>query len=377
MTARICPGGASDVAGSRLLVPVDDSSTIRQTVEYAVRTALDGGDGYIRFVYIHSPDQTQAATQPDTDEHGPLAAADDLLDRIAVWGEEDAGDSEESLTVETDSIGADSYLFGPEDFAWAIQEVVTAHDIDHIVLDPEYDPGIGTPLLRPLEYELAEYTDATVEQAQIQRQTRRRPLVVGSTPLQVGALFGIAFVFYQVLAGTFAMFDLVTGAISATVVAVGLSRVTFHQDPSGASILRALRLAVYIPYLLYEILKANIAVSKVILDPRMPIEPRMTRVQAAVWGGLPITTLANSITLTPGTLTVRVSGRSLTVHTLIPEAREDLFDGGLERGTRFVFYGRNAVQVPSPEDRGDTAILNPPADETPTDDETDTDGGER
>jgi multicomponent Na+:H+ antiporter subunit E len=115
----------------------------------------------------------------------------------------------------------------------------------------------------------------------------------------------------------------------------------------------------YVPYLLYEITKANLQVAAVILHPRLPIAPRMTRLESAVWGSLPVTTLANSITLTPGTLTVRVEGRNLLVHSLVPASREGLFDGSLERAVRFVFYGRRAMSIASPRERGDAAVLDP------------------
>ena len=69
------------------------------------------------------------------------------------------------------------------------------------------------------------------------------------------------------------------------------------------------------------------------------------------------------ITLTPGTLTVRVRGRGMVVHTLIPAAREGLFDGALERAVRFVFYGRRALAVASPRERGDCRIIDEGGDE--------------
>ena len=80
----------------------------------------------------------------------------------------------------------------------------------------------------------------------------------------------------------------------------------------------------------------------------------------AVWGGSPLTTLANSITLTPGTLTVRAEGQDLYVHALFPSAREGLFAGTLERAVRFVFYGRAAAAIATPAERGDTELLQRP-----------------
>jgi len=66
-----------------------------------------------------------------------------------------------------------------------------------------------------------------------------------------------------------------------------------------------------------------------------------------------VTTLANSITLTPGTLTVSVTDRAFTIHSLTAGARADLFDGGLERAVRFVFYGRESMAIATPRERGD------------------------
>lgn len=351
------------MSDNRLLVPVSDSPTLRQTVEYVTGAALDAdGDGYIRFVYVHSPevsDETIDEVEADIEE------VEELLDRLTVWVREDAGGRADELTVETGQVGMDEYLFSPEDVASALMDAAITHDVGRVVLDPEYDPGVGSPLLRPLVVELTGFDGISVEEAPVRTVTRRSPLVVRSTPLQVGALFFVSFVFYQLLAGTLGLFDLVTGAVSATIVAVGLSRVTFNHEPSVDWLRRILRLLVYIPYLIVQIVKANIEVAIVILHPRLPIDPRLTHVNAAVWGSMPVMLLANSITLTPGTLSVRVDGRSLKIHTLIPPAREDLFDGGLERAVRFVFYGRKAMSIPSPVERNDTEILQPPAGDRP------------
>jgi len=353
------------VSHNRILVPVSDTQTIRRTVEHTVSTALeDSESAYVRFVYLHSGDLVGEVGPERSEREEDFEAAETLLDRAAVWAEEDAGDRVEDLTVESAHLGLDSYLFSPEDVGRALVDEATAHDIAHVVLDPEYDPGVGAPLLRPLEYELDRYDAVGYSEAPGTRPTRRRPLVLRSTPLQVGVLFGVAFIFYQVLSGHLKTLDLVTGAISAIIVAVGLSRITFVKDPEPESLIRLGRLTLYIPYLIWEIIKANVAVAAVILNPRADIDPRMTRIRPAVWGSLPITTLANSITLTPGTLTVRVDGRDLLVHSLLPESREDLFDGGLERAVRFAFYGRTAMAIPSPRERGNTEVLQQPDDET-------------
>ena len=354
------------MSGDSLLVPVAETETIRQTVEYAVEWALEAGSGTVRFVVVHAPDATSRDVAP-TERRQDTEAAEDLLGRTEIWAEEDAGDDRELLTVETGHVGLNEYLFSPEDVARALNRELAAQDLGTVVLDPEYDPGVGSPLLRPLANEL-DALRISYEIAAVTRPTRRGPLLAGTSALRIGATFVASFVFYMLLAADpFYWFEWVTGLMASTIVAVSMSRLTFSSDPDGSTVLVLLRHIVYVPYLLWEIIKANVAVSAVILRPSMPIDPRLTRIRPAVWGSLPVTVLANSITLTPGTLTVRIRGDNLYVHTLLPPVREDLYDGGLERAVRFVFYGRDAMAIPTPQERGDTENLQPdPA----------TDGGE-
>jgi len=351
------------VSDSRLLVPVSESETLRQTVEYAVRTALEGETAAtIRFVYVHS---TTRSPEQSVDEKG----AEELLDRVAVWAGEDAGEAD--LTVETAHLGVEQYIFSPSDVAGLLVEEAGAGDIQHIVLDPEYDPGIGAPLVRPLAGELDAFETVSAETAPVSPQTRRTPLLERTTLAEIGVLFAVSFGFYQALAGNFTWvaaepadwaaeiywLDIVTGTISASIVSVGLSQVVLGRRPTRQTLGRLLRGLVYVPYLLAKIIQANVLIAAVILDPRLPIEPRLTRIRPGLWGGTPITVLANSITLTPGTLTVRVRGRHLLVHALVPAAREDLFDGGLERAVRFLFYGRAAMRVPGLRERGEAELV--------------------
>ncbi len=343
-----------------ILVPVAESPELRETVTYAVDAALADGPGRLHFVYAHPSDTTDRLATESTEGETEEDRATELLERVRIWATEDAGDRKDDLQVGTAQLGAGRYIFSPEEIARLLIDEARAAGCHRVIFDPEYDPGVGAPLLHPLQSDLEQLSDLVVEEAQTTRPTRRGPLPDVGTPLQAGALFGVSFVFYQVLTGSVALFDLVTGAISATIVAVSLSRVTFASDPTSYAPLRLARSALYLPYLFWEILKANVAVSAVILHPRLPIDPRLTRIRPAVWGALPVSMLANSITLTPGTLTVRVQGERLVVHTLIPSAREDLFDGGLERAVRFVFYGRRAARIASLRDRGETENLQPP-----------------
>lgn len=337
-------------ADRALLVPVGESVTLRNTVAFAVDAALDADLSEIHFVAPvpwHDISDVDPSIREDTE---------DLLDRVSTWADED--DADDLLTFETAIIGDHRYLFGPDDYAEILATYATERGIDRLVVDPEYSPGGNVPILRSMEVEIAR-RGFTVEEAPFRRSIRRGQLLRNGGILQFVTLFAISFLFYQLIGG-FAMtsFDLVTGAASASIVSVLLYRITF-ADRLRLPVLgrQLIRLAIFVPYLVYEIVVSNVLVAYVILHPKLPIEPRMTEVRTAVWGGMPVTTLANSITLTPGTLTVRVTGRDFRVHTLTATAREGLFDGALERGVRFVFYGRAAASSATPRERGECRII--------------------
>lgn len=338
----------------RVLVPVGESVTLRNTVGYVVRQALEeaetAGRPTLHFVFPASWQQQD----PTADV---TASAEELLSRVEAWVYEDADTEEgEDLPVDltTSIIGTDEYLFSPRDYAEVLLTYARDTDISHIVLDPEFKPGARAPLLTPLSAELALADDITYEEAPVERPVRGRRLLGREVDLRTFAtVFGLSYLFYVVLGGFAGTFDYVTGAISAGIVSVVLSGIMFDRPVrplrTGRTLLRWL---VYLPYLLWEIAKANVEVAYIILRPSMPIDPSMEKIQPAVPGSLPVTTLANSITLTPGTITVDVRGNDFYIHTLTGSARDALFDGGLERATRFVFYGRSASRISSPRERG-------------------------
>ena len=92
-----------------------------------------------------------------------------------------------------------------------------------------------------------------------------------------------------------------------------------------------LRLLLYLPWLFLEIIKANLDVAARILNPRLPIKPSMIRVRAGQGSDLGRVVYANSITLTPGTVSVDTEGDTITVHALTDEAAEGVLTGEMDR----------------------------------------------
>ncbi len=82
---------------------------------------------------------------------------------------------------------------------------------------------------------------------------------------------------------------------------------------------RAPQLLVYLVWLIGEIVKSNIAVVSRVLGPKHAIDPAMVEVDTTAPSSLGKALFANSITLTPGTVTVDVDGQRLKVHALVRE----------------------------------------------------------
>jgi len=337
----------------RILVPVGESVTLRQTVAYIVRklseeTASDETPT-VAFVFPASWQNRDLNAEAAED-------AEEQLERVRTWVYEDLDvDEGEELPIQlhTDVIGTDEFLFSPSDYADTILEYARKHGYKHIVLDPDFKPGTRAPLLSPLVAELELAEDITFEEAPVERSIRGRRLLGRSSGIKgFLTVFGLTFLFYQIIGGFAGTFDYITGAVSAAITAAVFSGIVFDR---GVNPVRALRMTarwlVYIPYLFWEIAKANLEVVYIVLHPSMPIDPSMERFRPAVPPGLPVTTLANSITLTPGTVTVDVYDREFYVHSLTRSSRESLLDGGLERAVRFVFFGRNAMAIASPRER--------------------------
>jgi multicomponent Na+:H+ antiporter subunit E len=86
----------------------------------------------------------------------------------------------------------------------------------------------------------------------------------------------------------------------------------------------------YWGWLAKEIFKANIDVAKIVLQPTMPISPRMVRVKATQKTDLGLVIFANSITLTPGTVTVDIEGDEMIVHALSQDLADGVLNGDMD-----------------------------------------------
>ena len=105
-----------------------------------------------------------------------------------------------------------------------------------------------------------------------------------------------------------------------------------------------LRLPRFLAFLFVQVYRSNLHVARLILDPTMPMKPRLLQVTASqdtAWGQV---IYANSITLTPGTLTLDLRENHLLVHALGPVSASSVESGEIDRAVK-------RLEGPSPEGR--------------------------
>lgn len=140
----------------------------------------------------------------------------------------------------------------------------------------------------------------------------------------------VAYAVWLLWSGIYEPLLLTLGAASCIFVVL-ICRPMGLLDEEGVPIHVLPRLITYIPWLVLAIVKSNIDVALRILNPRLPISPRLVRVKAGQKTDLGRVIYANSITLTPGTVTCAVDGDELTIHALTREAADDLMSGDMDR----------------------------------------------
>jgi len=109
---------------------------------------------------------------------------------------------------------------------------------------------------------------------------------------------------------------LISFGVGSSIFVVWVANRMDVVDHEGVPLHLTWRFLVYFPWLMKEVFVANLQVAKLILDPKMPISPRMVVFHGSQETDLGRVIYANSITLTPGTITTGVEGKEYQIHAL-------------------------------------------------------------
>ena len=138
-------------------------------------------------------------------------------------------------------------------------------------------------------------------------------------------MFIAFFVLWLILNAKITLEIVIIGLIISAVIFAFICKFMDYSIQKEIRMLRKLPLAIYyVLSLLNEIIKANIHVIHLILSEKMEVEPQIVTIHVHLKTNLAKVLLANSITLTPGTITVTLEDDEYTVHCLDKDLAEDL-----------------------------------------------------
>lgn len=141
-------------------------------------------------------------------------------------------------------------------------------------------------------------------------------------------------VFWLVNSGHFDILLISFGLFSIGLVIWINNRMSRSSDEYQPPVIMSFRLPFYILWLLKEIVKSNIEVVRLIYQRRPAIEPSVFKVRVSQKTDLFKVLYANSITMTPGTITIEIEDDEFTVHALTRSSREGVESGEMDRRVR-------------------------------------------
>ena len=143
----------------------------------------------------------------------------------------------------------------------------------------------------------------------------------------------VLYVFWLLLSGQYSILFFCLGAVSMALVILLQKRMdTIDKEPIQVHI--GLEFIHFTCWLIGELIRSNLQLARIILDPKMPVKPVWKRLDVSLTSPAARTLYANTITLTPGTLTTDVKENYFLIHTLNSEFMQDLETGEMEERIR-------------------------------------------
>jgi multicomponent Na+:H+ antiporter subunit E len=127
-------------------------------------------------------------------------------------------------------------------------------------------------------------------------------------------LFILSLIFWLLLTFSLTLPNIIVGTIAALLTALLFGRYFLDGVHKFLHPQRYFWLIIYLFVFIWECIKANFDVAYRVLHPAMPIKPGIVKVKTQLKSGFARTILANSVTMTPGTITVDLVGDYLYIH---------------------------------------------------------------
>lgn len=150
--------------------------------------------------------------------------------------------------------------------------------------------------------------------------------------------FLLLFLNWVIWSGMLDLFHLSLGVVACAIVTFTTHDLLFKEEKISSQLLyEAVRFIRYIPWLIYQIVLSNLHVAYLALSPKMPIDPQLIKFKSNLKKEISRVTFANSITLTPGTITADIEDGEFYVHALSRKTADDLMNGDMEKRVAHIF----------------------------------------
>lgn len=155
------------------------------------------------------------------------------------------------------------------------------------------------------------------------------------------ATFLVLFASYVLLAG-FQVQELLLGVLVSGVLTVILANLVDYTIDYRFPVRLLVFIFAYLPVFIWQLILSNVDVARRVLSPKIPLNPGFVKIHTDLNGEFAKLALANSITLTPGTLSIDVDDEYLYVHTVdvkgkTPEENKEIISGKFEKLLGVIF----------------------------------------
>ncbi len=143
-------------------------------------------------------------------------------------------------------------------------------------------------------------------------------------------VFIVVFVFWLILSGITSIGMITLGLLSSLFIIFAINKMDIIDHETSILNFKFFNLIIYIFWLIKEMILANILVCFYIISPKAKINPSIIKIKASQKSIVGKVLYANSITFTPGTVTIDVDEDNLTVHTLADPFRNSILKNKMD-----------------------------------------------
>jgi multicomponent Na+:H+ antiporter subunit E len=141
----------------------------------------------------------------------------------------------------------------------------------------------------------------------------------------------IMFSFWILLSGEFTFVLITSGVVASLIVAYMSHDIFIGKADLKVETIRVLKFIKYLPWLLWQVVISNVEIAYLVLNPKLLADPKIVFFKPDLKTDMGIVTLAHSITLTPGTITIDASKEEFVIHSIWQKTAESIIDEDAKR----------------------------------------------